>query len=183
MQTTKTGINLPIQESIQKDDRICLVKQSEIILGIDPGFAIVGWGLIEKRGTILKYLSCGAITTQPRLTFAERLHQIHAEMNNLITITKPTILALEQLFFSTNVKTAINVAHARGVILLTAVQHRIPVAEYGPLTIKQTITGDGKAEKKQMQKMVQKILKLDTIPKPDDVADAVAIALTHSYHT
>lgn len=157
------------------------MKQSITILGIDPGFAIVGWGLIQKTDKGIEYRTCGAIITDKNESFNKRLSIIYEQLQEIITVHRPNIIAIEQLYFSKNAKTALAVGHARGVILLAAEQNKIPVAEYGPLTVKQTITGDGKAEKKQMQSMVKQILHLNEIPKPDDIADAVAIALTHAY--
>jgi crossover junction endodeoxyribonuclease RuvC len=152
-----------------------------IILGIDPGYATLGWGIIKKEKSIITFLHCGAIFTAAELSFEKRLDEIYKSLSLLFETYKPDEVALEKLYFSTNTKTALDVAHARGVILLSCVQHHIPVASYGPLTVKQTITGDGKADKLQVQTMVKRILKLSSIPKPDDVADAVAIALTHAY--
>lgn len=152
-----------------------------VILGIDPGFAILGWGLIEKKGNQLNYLQCGAIVTSKEKTLSERLHELSVQLETLLNTLKPDEIAIEQLYFSTNTKTALDVAHARGVILLSCFKNGIRVAEYGPLTVKQTIAGDGKADKLQVQTMVKRTLKLSTIPKPDDIADALAIAMTHGY--
>jgi crossover junction endodeoxyribonuclease RuvC len=151
------------------------------ILGIDPGFAITGWGLIEKQGSVRAILSHGVITTPQDMDFEKRLVILNQEISTLLNTHKPHACAIEKLFFAKNTKTALDVAQARGVILVAIALKNIPLASYGPLTVKQTITGDGNADKKQMQAMVVKILKLTSIPKPDDVADAIAIALTHSY--
>lgn len=152
-----------------------------VILGIDPGYATIGWGLIQKKGTTISFLQCGAILTPKDIQFGERLHMVAKGIDTLISQYSPDHIAIEQLYFSTNTKTALDVAHARGVILLCCYQHDIPVASYGPLTVKQTIAGHGKADKAQVQTMVKRLLKLSAVPKPDDVADAVAIALTHAY--
>jgi crossover junction endodeoxyribonuclease RuvC len=153
------------------------------IVGIDPGYAIVGWGQIQLERSTIRYQDCGAIITQPDISFSQRLSMIYTELTSLLTTIRPDIIAIEQLFFSVNAKTAMAVAQARGVILLTANQLAIPIVEYGPLQVKQSITGDGRADKHQVQAMVKKILHLSTVPKPDDVADAVAIALTHAYNS
>lgn len=152
-----------------------------IILGIDPGYAIVGWGLIQKEKSTITFLRCGAITTTAKETLEHRLAAIYQQMDTLLKEHTPDHVAIEQLYFSTNVKTALDVAQARGVLLLAVQHHHIPLFSYGPLTVKQTITGDGNADKTQMQLMVKRILKLSAVPKPDDVSDAVAIALTHGY--
>ena len=152
-----------------------------VILGIDPGYATIGWGLIQKTGTTISFLQCGAIETPKDLKFEERLYMVSKGLETLITKLKPDQVAVEQLYFSKNTKTALDVAQARGVILLSCFQHNIPVASYGPLTVKQTIAGHGKADKEQVQTMVKRLLKLSDVPKPDDVADAIAIALTHAY--
>ncbi len=152
-----------------------------VILGIDPGYATIGWGVIQKKGTTISFLQCGSILTPKNLIFGERLHMVSRGLDTLIMKYKPDQVAIEQLYFSKNTKTALDVAHARGVILLSCYQHNIPVASYGPLTVKQTIAGHGKADKEQVQTMVKRLLKLSAVPKPDDVADAIAIALTHAY--
>lgn len=151
------------------------------ILGIDPGTARVGWGVIQIINNKPIYISCGCITTDPQKKLEFRLVDIHTDVTTLITEFKPDIVSIEELFFATNAKTAIAVGQARGVILLTATQHQTPVISYTPLAVKRAICGYGQADKTQIQKMVTKILKLHQIPKPDDAADALAIALTHAY--
>lgn len=151
------------------------------ILGIDPGFAIIGWGVLETQGSTRTIQSYGVITTQNDTPFEERLVLLDTEISMLLDTHKPDCCAIETLYFSKNTKTALDVAQARGVILVAIQKRNIPLASYGPLTVKQTITGDGKADKKQIQSMVVRLLKLTSIPKPDDAADALAIALTHSY--
>jgi crossover junction endodeoxyribonuclease RuvC len=148
-----------------------------IIFGIDPGFAITGYGVIEKIGNKYKVLEYGAITTEAKLDFNTRLSIIYKEINEKFEEFKPDCVAMEELFFCKNITTGINVAQARGVMLLAITQLGKPFFEYTPLQVKQAITGFGKADKKQMQKMVQVLLNLDSIPKPDDAADALAIAL------
>lgn len=151
-----------------------------IILGIDPGYAIVGYGVIEKIGNETKCLDYGAITTDKDTDFPTRLVQIAEGMEYLIEKFKPECLAIEELFFQNNQKTAINVAQARGVVVQIAKKKLGNLYEYTPLQIKQALTGQGRAEKAQVQYMVKAILNLNAIPKPDDAADALAVALTHS---
>lgn len=151
------------------------------ILGIDPGTATTGWGVVEAQGAKLKAQSCGCILTPAKQNQAKRLAHIYSELSTIIKKTKPDILAIEKLFFINNIKTAMTVGEARGVCLLVAEQNKIPIFEYTPLQVKQSLTGYGKAEKKQIQMMVKSILKLKEIPKPDDMADALAIAITHAH--
>lgn len=148
-----------------------------IIFGIDPGFAITGYGVIEKIGNKYKVLDYGAITTKAGLDFSARLDIMYREIHKKFEEFSPDCVAMEELFFCKNITTGINVAHGRGVLLLAIAQLGKPFFEYTPLQVKQAITGYGKADKKQMQKMVQVLLNLDSIPKPDDAADALAIAL------
>ena len=151
-----------------------------IILGIDPGYGIVGYGVIEKTLNSVKVIDYGAIYTYKDDTFPERLKKIYLGINQLIDKYKPDYMCCEELFFNHNATTAINVAQARGVILLACVQKIGKLYEYTPLQIKQALTGQGRAEKKQVQFMVKAILNLNSIPKPDDAADALAVALTHA---
>jgi crossover junction endodeoxyribonuclease RuvC len=148
-----------------------------IIFGIDPGFAITGYGVVEKLGNKYKVLDYGVITTKAGLDLSVRLNIMYEEIVRKFDEHKPDCVAMEELFFCKNLTTGIAVAHGRGVLLLAASQLKKPFFEYTPLQIKQAITGYGKADKKQMQKMVQVLLKLDSIPKPDDAADALAVAL------
>lgn len=150
------------------------------IIGIDPGTAIVGFGVIEKAGSKLQMLDAGVIRTSPDLNDSERLKIIYDELSEIIKVNKPEVMAVEKLFFAQNVTTAMSVSQARGVILLCGEQNDLPVFEYTPLQIKQAITGYGKAEKSQIQEMVRIILKLKEIPKPDDCADALACAITQA---
>ncbi len=149
------------------------------ILGIDPGYAIVGYGLIEHTSGRFTPIDCGVITTPQEMPFSKRLKSIYDTASLLIADKKPDVMAVETLFFNTNVTTAIAVGHARGVLLLAAENAGIPVFEYTPLQIKQAITGYGRADKPQMQQMVKMLLGLAAVPKPDDAADALAVALCH----
>lgn len=151
-----------------------------IILGIDPGIAIVGYGVVRSERGNHEVVDYGVINTPKERTTPERLKMIADGLATLIDKFKPDAIAVEELFFATNAKTAITVAEARGVILLTAITKCNQLFEYTPMQIKQAITGYGRADKKQMQSMVKMLLKLATIPRPDDAADALAVALTHA---
>lgn len=148
-------------------------------MGIDPGIAIVGYGILEFKGNSYKVMDYGAITTKAGVPIPDRLNQIYDKMNILIKKYKPEDIAFEELFFNKNVKTAITVAQARGVEVLCAEKNRTGIYEYTPLQVKQALVGYGRASKSQVQDMVKLILNLDKIPKPDDVADALAVAITH----
>ncbi|MCL1823341.1 MAG: crossover junction endodeoxyribonuclease RuvC [Oscillospiraceae bacterium] len=147
------------------------------IIGIDPGYAIVGYGVVDYVSGKFRTGDYGAIKTAPTDSFDRRLEEIYTDLSTVLDETKPEIMALEKIFFTTNQKTAIDVAQARGVIILTARTKNIRIAEYTPLQVKQAVTGYGKATKKQIQEMTVRILSLDAVPKPDDVADALAIAI------
>jgi crossover junction endodeoxyribonuclease RuvC len=149
------------------------------VLGIDPGTATVGWAILDEIEGKVKAVAYGHITTSPKNTTAERLFEVADDLNKIIEKYKPQESAVEDLFFFRNVKTVMKVSQARGSILLTLEKNCVSVFEYTPLQVKQALTGYGRAEKKQVQMMVQKILKLKNIPKPDDTADAIAIALCH----
>ena len=149
------------------------------VLGIDPGFALVGFGVVEENNGQLTALDYGVIATPKEESFSTRLGMIYKGMCDLIDTYKPDAIAIEELFFFKNQKTVIPVAEARGVIVLAGIQKLGNLYEYTPLQIKQALTGNGRAEKKQIQYMVTNILGLEKIPKPDDAADAVAVALTH----
>jgi len=151
-----------------------------IILGIDPGTAITGFGVISNKSGELCKIGYGCINTDSKTEMPDRLVEIHSEINRIINKFKPDVLACEELFFFKNIKTAITVAQARGVVITSARLGKIPVAEYTPLQVKQAITGYGRATKPQMQKMVKVILNLDDVPKPDDAADALAVAICHA---
>jgi crossover junction endodeoxyribonuclease RuvC len=150
------------------------------ILGIDPGTATTGFGLITKEGPKLTKIDCGVISTSKDLEMPKRLSILYDDLQELVQAHKPDVMSVEKLFFTNNITTAMTVSQARGIVLLVASQNNIPVAEYTPLQVKMSATGYGKATKKQVQEMVKKILKLNVIPKPDDAADALAIAICHS---
>jgi crossover junction endodeoxyribonuclease RuvC len=150
------------------------------IIGIDPGTATTGFGVIEHDRGRYAFVDAGVITTPPDQAMPDRLITLHDELTQVIRDTRPDQAAVEQLFFSTNVTTAISVGQARGVILLALARARLIPAEYTPMQIKQAVTGYGGAAKPQIQEMVRILLKLPSIPKPDDAADALAIAITHS---
>ena len=151
-----------------------------IILGIDPGLAIVGWGVVESvKGTVVP-IAYGAITTPAHTDIEARLLMIQNDLETIIEKYKPEEMAVEELFFNTNITTGIAVAEARGVILCTAHRLGVKISEYTPLQVKQAVVGYGKAEKQQVISMVTSILKLKKPPKPDDTADAVAIAICHA---
>lgn len=150
------------------------------IIGIDPGTGILGFGIIEVVKGKPQLVDGGVIRTPVKEDDAVRLQTIYDELTDIIADTKPDEMAVEKLFFARNVTTAMTVAQARGVVLLTAMQAGIKIAEYTPMQIKQALTGYGKAEKKQIQEMVRVVLNLKEIPKPDDAADAIACAITHS---
>ncbi|MCD4705547.1 crossover junction endodeoxyribonuclease RuvC [bacterium] len=153
-------------------------KKEEIILGIDPGFAIVGYGLIKKdKSNNISIIDYGVVNTPAKDIFPDRLAQIHGELESIIKKYKPDIVAVEKLFFYKNVKTAIEVGQARGVIILTAIQSKIPIFEYTPLQVKQAVASYGRADKNQVQQMVKMLLNLKEIPQPDDAADALAVAI------
>ncbi len=152
-----------------------------IILGIDPGYAIVGWGVIEYSGSKFRTLAYGSIQTPAGMPTVERLEKIYDGMNEIIKKYKPEQMAVEELFFNTNSKTAIVVAEARGIILLAAKLSGVEIAEYTPLQVKQAVVGYGRAEKKQVITMVTSLLGLPAPPKPDDTADALAIAVCHAH--
>ncbi len=151
-----------------------------IVMGIDPGYAIVGIGIIEYEKGRMRYIHHCAVTTPAGMNTTERLNIIFRETGRLIDEYKPDAVAIEELFFNTNQKTAINVAQARGVLLVSVTSRNVPIYEYTPLQVKQSIAGYGRADKKQIQTMVKMLLHLNAIPKPDDAADALAIALTHT---
>ena len=151
-----------------------------IILGIDPGTAKVGYGALSKTKNSLKCLDYGCIKTSPDLSDAERLLRINQGLNKLINRYKPGILAVENVYFFKNLKTAMPVSQAKGVILLAAARKKIPVREFTPLQIKMAITGYGRADKKQIQKMLKILLNLEEIPRPDDAADALATAFCYA---
>ena len=150
------------------------------ILGIDPGYGITGFGLIEADRGQYSLLRCGAITTPPNTEFSWRLEVIYEDMRRLLEIGKPDAVAIEELFFGQNVTTGIGVAQSRGVILLAIRQAILPIYSYKPMQVKQAVVGFGNATKHQVQDMTRRLLRLVKMPKPDDAADAIAIALCHA---
>ena len=150
------------------------------ILGIDPGYGITGFGVIEAERGQCRLLHCGAITTPAGMDFSARLEIIYDDMRKLLEVAKPDAVAIEELFFGQNVTTGIGVAQSRGVILLAIRQAGLEVTSYKPMQVKQALVGYGNATKHQMQDMTKRILHLQAMPKPDDAADAIAIALCHA---
>ena len=151
------------------------------ILGIDPGFAITGYSIIDYQGNKFKLIDSGAVTTKAGVSFPLRLTKIYDDLSMIIDEYKPDAISVEELFFNNNVKTAINVAQARGVVLVVGCQKQIPTYEYTPLQIKQAVAGYGRADKIQVQKMVKAILKVDKLPKLDDTTDSMAAAICHAH--
>lgn len=151
------------------------------ILGIDPGTGILGFGVIDSDNGKLKLVDAGVVTTPAKTPHDERLEDIFDSLTEIVAATKPEMVSIEKLFFTKNITTAMTVAEARGVAILVARKAKLPIHEYTPNQIKQTLTGYGKADKKQMQEMVRLQLNLKEIPKPDDAADALAAAITHAY--
>lgn len=150
------------------------------ILGIDPGIATIGFGLLEFSGRNYKLQNCGVISTPAHKSLSSRLEQIYDDMLELLELFKPDAVSIEELFFNTNITTGIAVAHGRGVILLACRKAGVKVYEYTPLQVKQAVVGYGRAEKKQVMEMVKRICSLTAVPKPDDAADAVALAICHA---
>ena len=150
------------------------------ILGIDPGYGITGFGLVEAQRSQFQLLRCGAITTPAGMDFSARLEIIYEDMRELLEVAKPDAVAIEELFFGQNVTTGIGVAQSRGVILLAIRQAGLPIFQYKPSQVKQSVVGYGNATKHQVQDMTKRLLRLTQMPKPDDAADAIAIALCHA---
>lgn len=151
------------------------------ILGIDPGYAILGWGIIDYTGNRFTTLGYGAVTTEVGMEFSQRLEILYDGMMDICQKYHPQSAAVEKLFFTTNQKTAIGVAQARGVIMLALKKNNIPLYEYTPLQVKQAVVGYGKAQKIQVMDMTKRILHMEKLPKPDDTADALAIAICHAH--
>lgn len=151
------------------------------ILGIDPGYAILGYGVVDVKGNHFEVVDYGAITTDSKMIMPDRLKHLYYSLMEVIAKNEPDMASIEELFFNTNVTTAIKVGEARGVAILACVNSGMEIGEYTPLEIKQALTGYGRAEKKQVQIMVKSILHLDSIPKPDDTADALAAAICHGH--
>ena len=150
------------------------------ILGIDPGYGITGFGIVDAQRNQFQLLKYGAITTPAGTEFSARLEMIYEDMRQLLQVAKPDVVAIEELFFGQNVTTGIGVAQSRGVILLAVRQAGVPICEYKPMQVKQAVVGYGNATKHQVMDMTRRILHLDKVPKPDDAADAIAIALCHA---
>lgn len=151
------------------------------ILGIDPGYAILGWGVIDMKGNHFKVVDYGAVTTEAKMEMPDRLKILYNSLMDIIVRYEPEVASIEELFFNTNAKTAILVGQARGVAVLACANSGLEIEEYTPLQIKQALVGYGRAEKKQVQLMVKTILNLKEIPKPDDTADALAAAVCHGH--
>ena len=150
------------------------------ILGIDPGFATIGFGLIASDRGSVQMLRYGAITTPAGMEFSQRLQLIYDDMTELLNLLKPDAVSIEELFFNTNITTGIQVAHGRGVILLACTKYGVPIFEYTPLQVKQAVAGYGRAEKRQVMDMTKRLLHLEKTPRPDDAADGLALALCHA---
>ena len=150
------------------------------ILGIDPGIATVGFGVVDSEGPRQSFVRCGVITTPAGTALSSRLERIYSDMGELISTFKPDAAAVEELFFNTNITTGIAVAHGRGVLLLELERAGVPVYEYTPMQVKQAVAGYGKAEKRQVMAMTARLLKMKEIPRPDDAADALALAICHA---
>lgn len=151
------------------------------ILGIDPGYGITGYSIIDYIGNKFKLIDSGAIKTDSKMSFPLRLSEIYTDLNKIIDEYEPDAISVEELFFNNNAKTAINVAQARGVILVVGCQREIPTFEYTPLQVKQAVVGYGRADKIQVQKMVKAILNVEKLPKLDDTTDSMAIAICHAH--
>lgn len=152
-----------------------------LVLGIDPGTAITGYGIVHSDGQLLAPVSYGVVTTSADTPLYRRLLKLHSELQALIASHRPSQVAVEEIFFSRNARTALSVGHARGVILLAAAEAGLPVHSYSPLEVKKAVTGYGRATKEQMQRMVRLLLSLASTPQPDDAADALAVAICHAH--
>lgn len=162
------------------DSNLCLVVRTLLVLGLDPGIATVGFGVVNIEGGLQSAVRYGTIKTSAGLALSDRLDCLFEDINSLLEAFRPDAVAIEELFFNTNISTAISVSHGRGVLLLACKRFGVPIYEYTPLQVKQAVVGYGRAEKKQVMDMVRRLLRLDDIPKPDDAADALAIALCHA---
>ncbi|MDR1778818.1 MAG: crossover junction endodeoxyribonuclease RuvC [Clostridiales Family XIII bacterium] len=150
------------------------------ILGVDPGYAILGYGVVESQGTKYRLVECGVITTEAGEEMPRRLQTIYGELMEIIRVFEPEVASVEELFFNSNAKTAIKVGEARGAAILACANSGLPVYEYTPLQIKQALSGYGRAGKEQIQQIVKSVLGLAEVPRPDDAADAVAAAICHA---
>lgn len=160
---------------------LCFAVFNMIILGIDPGYAIVGYGVLDYKNNHFSIVDYGAITTDAGIKFNRRLEIIYDELTEIIEKYRPQAMSVEKVFYNSNAKTVIDVSQARGVIMLAAEKQRLAVFEYTPLQVKQSVVGYGRADKKQVQEMVRRILNLEKVPKPDDTADALAMAICHAH--
>jgi crossover junction endodeoxyribonuclease RuvC len=149
------------------------------VIGIDPGTAITGWGVVEGDGDSLEMIAAGVVTTSAGTPLPQRLQIIYRDLTEILKQWQPETSAVEELFFSKNAKTALAVGHGRGVAMLALAEAELSITEYKPLEVKQAVTGHGRADKRQMQQMVKLLLSLDDIPRPDDAADALAVAICH----
>lgn len=156
------------------------MKRSHTVLGIDPGLARLGWAVIRSSGMNVTLIGCGCVETAAAQAPAERLLQLHQRLAHIIADYQPDALAVEKLYFTKNVTTGISVAQARGLVLLSAAMANVPVEEFSPTAVKSTVTGDGRADKRQMGKMIRLLLKLKQLPRHDDTTDAIAVALCGS---
>lgn len=165
----------------QKNSGYVEMKNFMVIMGIDPGFAITGYGIVKYEGNKFSVMDFGVIATKADMEFAERLFELSSRLEELIALYKPDAVSIEELFFSRNTKTALAAAHGRGIALLAASKSGAAVAEYTPLQVKQAVVGYGRADKIQVQQMVKVILNLPNVPRPDDAADALAVAICHAH--
>lgn len=152
-----------------------------IILGIDPGYAIVGYGVVEYKNNHFTVLDYGVVTTAAGMPFNKRLEIVYDGISEVITKHKPVSMSIEKIFYNTNAKTVIDVSQARGVLMLAAQKQALDICEYTPLQVKQSVVGYGRAEKKQVQEMTRLLLNLEKTPRPDDAADALALAICHAH--
>ena len=150
-----------------------------IVLGIDPGYALMGWGVVESEGSRIRLINYGCVETKAGVPMQTRLRTLQLGVRDLLRIYRPDDVAFEELFFARNVTTALMVGAARGAAIIAAAEYTENLYEYTPMQIKQAVTGDGRADKKQIQQMVKMLLKMDDVPRPDDAADAIACAITH----
>ena len=153
------------------------------IMGIDPGIATIGFGILDYDNNLFELEKCGVITTPAHTSLSSRLNRIYMDLTELLQLFHPDAVSIEELFFTNNITTGIPVAHGRGVILLACEHAQVPVFEYTPLQVKQSVTGYGRADKKQVMDMVRRICSLKSVPRPDDAADAVALAICHARST
>ncbi len=154
-----------------------------LILGVDPGSRVTGYGVIESTGTTHEIIDYGVIRTHPRNPFSRRLLHVYNDLNRIINQYKPNVVALEDVFFAVNIRSLLTLGHIRGIVLVVAAQANIDIHEYSPLEVKKAVVGYGRADKRQVQKMVQLILNLAQMPEPNDAADALAVAICHIHNS